>query len=233
MNTATIAADQTASLSEVQSIVHDLRNPLAAIHGSAEMLVRSSLSQPQVHRIARNMYCASVRMRELLEECLDRSRSGIENSKSPIFAMWSPAPWTRIAVSAEFQSVRIVQDVPECLVIAMDRHRIHRVLVNLLVNALEAMPHGGTIHVSAVSERRSVLIRVRDTGPGIAPEIRDRLFQPFATAGKANGIGLGLAFSRQAVIDHGGEMWAESPRRGACFVIRLPRTIAKRRAASR
>ena len=98
--------------------------------------------------------------------------------------------------------------------IAIDRHRIHRVLVNLLANALEAMPHGGTIHVSAVSARSSVLIRVRDTGPGIPPEIRDRLFQPFATAGKANGIGLGLAFSRQAVIDHGGEIWASRPAAG-------------------
>jgi signal transduction histidine kinase len=114
----------------------------------------------------------------------------------------------------------------------MDRNRIHRVLVNLLVNALEVMPQGGTIHVSAVSQGRSVLIRVRDTGPGISPEIRDRLFQPFATAGKADGLGLGLAFSRQTAIDHGGEIWAESPRRGACLVIRLPRKIARPSAAS-
>ena len=107
---------------------------------------------------------------------------------------------------------------------------MHRVLVNLFVNALEVMPNGGTIHISAVSHRRSILIRVRDTGPGIAPEIRGRLFQPFATAGKATGIGLGLAFSRQAVIDHGGEMWVESSSRGTCFSIRLPRRIAQRRA---
>jgi signal transduction histidine kinase len=99
-----------------------------------------------------------------------------------------------IAVSAQYQSVTIVQVVPEDLAIALNRHRIHRVLVNLLVNALEAMPNGGTIHISAVSDRGSVLIEVRDTGPGIAPEIRDWLFQPFATAGKASGIGLGLAF---------------------------------------
>jgi signal transduction histidine kinase len=231
MNTATIVSDQTASLSEVQSFVHDLRNPLAAIHGSAEMLVRSSISQPLVHRLARNMYSASIRMSELLEQCLDRSRCRDRKFEVSDIRDVVTSAVDRIAVSAEFQSVRIVQDVPECLLIAMDRQRIHRVLVNLLVNALEVMPHGGTIHVSAVSERRSVLIQVRDTGPGIAPEIKERLFQPFATAGKANGLGLGLALSRQAVIDHGGEIWAESPRRGACFVICLPRTIAKRRAS--
>ena len=73
--------------------------------------------------------------------------------------------------------------------------------------------------------------RTRGDLAGAVPFLRGnkirllRLFQPFATAGKAAGIGLGLAFSRQAVIDHGGEMWVESSSRGACFSIRLPRTI--------
>ena len=178
------------------------------------------------------MYTASIRMSELLEQCLDQSRPDRKFEVSDLCDVVTSAV-NQIAVSAEFQSVRIVQDVPECLFITMDRQRIHRVLVNLLVNALEAMPHGGTVHISAVSERRSVMIRVRDTGPGIAAEIRDRLFQPYATAGKANGIGLGLAFSRQVAIDHGGEIWAESPQQGACFVMLLPRTTVKRRAASR
>uniref|UniRef100_Q022K8 histidine kinase n=1 Tax=Solibacter usitatus (strain Ellin6076) TaxID=234267 RepID=Q022K8_SOLUE len=222
-----------SSLTEVQSFLHDLRNPLSAIHGGAEILVRSNLSQPQVHRIARNMCCAAIRIRELLELCLDRSRCRTKKVEIADLRAVVAAAVDRIAVSAEFQAVQIVQAIPERLRIAMDLNRIHRALVNLLVNALEVMPQGGTIHVSAIPEGRSVLIRVRDTGPGIAPEIRDRLFQPFATAGKAGGLGLGLAFSRQAAIDHGGEIWAESPSRGACLVIRLPRTLAKPRAASR
>src|SRR5258708_9509720 len=98
----------------------------------------------------------------------------------------------------------------------LDRQRIHRVLMNLLVNALEAMPDGGTLHISAVSDRASVLIRVRDTGPGIAPEIRSRLFEPFATVGKANGLGMGLAFARQAVIDHVVRLGTQSSSHGAC-----------------
>jgi len=70
-------------------------------------------------------------------------------------------------------------------VITVDRQRIQRILVNLFVNALDAMPGGGTIRILAIPERHSVLIKVRDTGPGIDPEIRDRLFQPFVTAGQA------------------------------------------------
>lgn len=231
MSAGIIVSEQTGSLSGIASIVHDLRNPLATIHGGAEMLVGSRLSQSQIHRLARNMYCASVRMRELLEECLERSRSaekGVELSDIRELIM---SAVDKVAASAQVQSVHIVQIAPRGLIVALDRHRIHRVLVNLLVNALEAMPYGGIIHVSAVSQRRSIVIRIRDNGPGIAPEIRSRLFQPFATAGKAAGLGLGLAFSRQAVIDHGGQMWAEqSPRRGACFAFRLPRTIPQKSA---
>ena len=232
MNTCTIASDQTASVSEVELFAHDMRNPLAAIHVSAEMLVRSSLSRPQVHRLARNVYCASVRIRELLEQCLDHRRHAERSFEIADLRDVVAGAVDRIAVSAEFQSVRIVQHIAARLLVSMDKPRMRRVLVNLLVNALEVMPQGGTIKISAVSGRRSVLLRVHDTGPGISPEIRNRLFQPFATAGKTHGLGLGLAFSRQVAIDHGGEIWAESTRRGACFVIRLPRIIPRRRAAS-
>jgi signal transduction histidine kinase len=217
-----MASEETASLSAAVSIVHDLRNPLATIHGSAEMLVSSRLSQPQVQRIARNLYCASVRMRELLEEFFDRSRTG-EKENCGIRELVASAV-EKIALSAELQSVHIVHVVPDDLVLSLDRRLMRRVLVNLLVNALEVMPNGGTINVSASSDQRSVLIRVRDTGPGITPEIRPRLFEPFVTAGKANGLGLGLAFSQQVVNDHGGKIWVEPTRRGACFALRLPRT---------
>jgi signal transduction histidine kinase len=118
----------------------------------------------------------------------------------------------------------MIQNIPGHLVVTVDRQRIQRTLVNLFLNALDVMPEGGTIRISASLERQSVLIKVRDTGPGIAPEIRDRLFQPYVTAGKPGGLGLGLASSRQAVLDHGGQMWAESDSQGACFAFCLPST---------
>ena len=90
----------------------------------------------------------------------------------------------KISLLAESQAVEIVHQISPNLLVAVDPLRIQRVLVNLFVNALEAMPNGGTIRVSAVGERESVLIKVRDTGPGITPEIRERLFEPFATSGR-------------------------------------------------
>ncbi|MBZ5673346.1 MAG: HAMP domain-containing histidine kinase [Acidobacteriia bacterium] len=224
----TIAPERSGSIPAAiaVAIVHDLRNPLSAIHGCAEMLIDSRLSQPQVQRIAQNLHGASVRMLELLEEFLERCRGTEKVRESCDLRELVTDATDVIGHAAEVQSVRILRDIPAEIQIVVDRLRVRRVLVNLMVNALEAMLDGGTLHISAVSEPNAVLIEVRDTGPGIAPEIQSLLFQPFVTAGKAGGIGLGLATSRQAILDHGGTMWAESSERGACFVFRLPRTVA-------
>ena len=105
----------------------------------------------------------------------------------------------------------------------MARARMERVFSNLFENAIEAMPSGGTISVRSRIEGSSLLVDVQDTGPGIHPAVRERLFQPFVTAGKKNGLGLGLALSRQTLLDHGGDMWADSSAPGARFCLRLPR----------
>ena len=123
--------------------------------------------------------------------------------------------------AAEKQSVRILNDVPDGVEIPAERSRMERVFFNLIANAVEAMPHGGKVHISARKADNCMLIAVEDTGPGIPAGIRDRLFEPFVTAGKSQGLGLGLALSRETVLDHGGDMWTE-PAAGARFVIRLP-----------
>ena len=88
------------------------------------------------------------------------------------------------------------------------------------------MPEGGRLRISASAERSCVVVRVQDTGPGISPQIRPRLFQPFVTAGKKNGVGLGLAFSHQTILDHGGKLWADpETTEGACFLIQLPFSV--------
>jgi two-component system, NtrC family, sensor histidine kinase HydH len=228
MNEGTTTEERAASLLAITSIVHDLRNPLSSIHGSAEILLGSRLSEAQIHRIARNMYGASVRMKELLDEFLSRCCGAEQEMEFCNLRELVASAADRMALLAESQSVEIVQRVPGNLVLALDRQRIQRVLINLLANALDVMPNGGTVRVSAISLSHSVLIKVRDTGPGVAPGIRERLFEPFVTAGKEGGLGLGLALSRQAVIEHGGHIWAESCLHGACFAVRLPIIPEKR-----
>jgi signal transduction histidine kinase len=100
---------------------------------------------------------------------------------------------------------------------------MERAFANLVGNAIEAMPEGGEVRIGARVEGGDVIFEVADTGPGIAPEIRATLFQPFVSKGKKNGLGLGLALSRQTVLDHGGDLEVESePGRGARFRLRLP-----------
>jgi signal transduction histidine kinase len=128
-----------------------------------------------------------------------------------------------LAVAADTQGVAITLAIPPEIELPLDRSRMERAFVNLVGNSLEAMPGGGQVRISASFENGSALIQVEDTGPGIAPEIRANLFQPFVTAGKRNGLGLGLALTRQTVLEQGGDMWVESePGRGARFFLRLP-----------
>lgn len=110
-------SEQAAPLS-LASMVHDLRNPLATIHGSAEMLAGGRLSQLQVRRVARNMCCASVRMRELIEEFLDRSRVvSKEREPSDIRDLVASAV-DKISAAAEFQSVHVAMVVPGGVIVA-------------------------------------------------------------------------------------------------------------------
>ena len=203
------------------SIVHDLKNPLGTVSAAAEMLMELDLTTTEVRRPATNIHRAAGRMRELLSDLAgassrSKSRFQICNLRHVIDAV-SEA----VVPIAERRGVRILNEASVGLQIPLVRSRMESVFLNLITNALEAMPHGGEIRIGASQRDNSVLIEVEDTGPGIPWSIQDRLFEPFVTAGKDDGLGLGLALSRQTVLGHGGDMWIE-PAAGAHFTIRLP-----------
>ncbi len=205
------------------SIVHDLRNPLAAIYGGAEMLVDADLPPANVKRLAGNIYRASRRIQELLQDLLNVSRGKQNSVEVCRLREVAAAACESLAATAEQQGVELALDVPAELEVALERSRVERLFVNLIANALEAIDGGGLVRITAELVAGAAVVHVEDTGPGIAPEIRAQLFQPFVSAGKRNGLGLGLALSRQTVLDHGGDMWVESePGRGARFSFRLP-----------
>jgi signal transduction histidine kinase len=217
-----IQKEQIATIGRLStSIVHDLRNPLAAIYGGAEMLVDSDLPPPQVKRLAQNIYRASRRIQELLQDLVNVSRGKDKAVEVCRLRDVIGAAWEVLARSAETQSVKVILDVPEDIELPLERSRMERVFVNLFSNALDAMPEGGRIEVAARRDDTVVMVEVGDTGPGISSEVRASLFQPFRS-GKRNGLGLGLALSRQTVLDHGGDMWADANGSGgARFRLRL------------
>ena len=205
------------------SIVHDLRNPLAAIYGGAEMLVDDELSREQVRRLANNIYRSSRRVQQLLQELSDVTRGRRQSAEPCWLHEVIGAAYNSLASTAQSNNVSVRIDVAENISISLERSPMERVFENLIGNAIEAMPDGGSIQISAERDDSVVVVTVEDTGPGIPAVIAPQLFHPFVTAGKKAGLGLGLAFSRQTVVDHGGDLWVDSRQnQGARFVLRLP-----------
>ena len=128
-----------------------------------------------------------------------------------------------LAPAADAQKIAVDIDVPADIELPLDRSPMERVFENLISNAVEAMPEGGHLRLAAERQNGAVLVSVEDTGSGIPEAVAPRLFQPFVTSGKRNGMGLGLALSRQTVLDHGGDLWVDkNARLGARFMMRLP-----------
>jgi two-component system sensor kinase FixL len=119
-------------------------------------------------------------------------------------------------------SLRFARDLG---LVIVDKIQVQQVALNLIRNALDAMEGGErrdlTISVAA-GEERMVVISVTDSGPGIAPEVQDRLFQPFVST-KSNGMGVGLSICRTIIEAHGGRIWGQdNPQGGATFAFTLP-----------
>src|SRR5258708_22367041 len=184
-------------------------------------MVDTALPRAQNRRLAENIYRAPRRILDMLQELLDASKGKKgERESCRILDL------VQAAVSAqESASPHVYFDVhvDEELEANVERTRMERVFVNLLANAAEVMPNGGTVARHAGRDNRAMHISVADQGPGIAKEIKDQLFQPFTSFGKRNGLGLGLALSRQTEVEHGGEIWATAAKpKGAIFHIKLP-----------
>ena len=206
------------------SIVHDLRNPLAAIYGGAEMLVDADLPPAQVKRLAGNhlsRVAAHAGTAAGSAQCLARQgqrAGGVPPARSGVGCVRT------LAVAAGPAGVTMALEIPaEIEVPAGAQPYGARILQPDRQRAGGDAGRRRGSHLGGDAGWRSLVVHVADTGPGIAPEIRAQLFQPFVSAGKRNGLGLGLALARQTVLDHGGDMWVESaPGRGARFSFRLP-----------
>ena len=141
-----------------------------------------------------------------MQELLDVSAPKISRLK--------PASWLRLWLShgtnlhelPNFSPFRYVE-ISEDIEVVVSRDRLERVFVNLISNAIDAMAEGGSVQITGDLKSDSVMVLVEDTGSGISEEAWPNLFRPFASFGKKNGLGLGLALSRQSVLDSGGDLW--------------------------
>lgn len=205
------------------NLAHEIRNPLAAIDGAVDLLRSGGVADSDRDEFLGIIQKEAKRLARLLTEMLDYARP-----KKPEFSTAQLTDLTASVASllspmAQKSNVRIViesaRQVPPTW---CDPAQIRQVLVNLVLNAIQAMPGGGQITISVYSEGKEVVVDVRDEGPGIPTGDLDVLFSPFYTT-KKDGTGLGLAVAQRIMHEHGGQLRVGSNIPvGAAFSISIP-----------
>ena len=207
----------------VAHIAHEIKNPLLIIGGFARQLLRV----PQFDEAARHKLSTIAEEVSHLEEMVAEMRDFVRRppaQKQPgnIGAAVAEA-LNLFQDSFRERNIRVRQVAETGLpLVAFDPKQIHQVLINLLRNAQEAMPHGGELTIATRVRGANVEIGISDTGQGMPPEVVSSIFQPYFTT-KETGTGLGLAICQSIMQEHGGSILADStPGQGTTFTIQLP-----------
>jgi len=221
--------DRLASLGMMSAgIAHELNTPLAVIKGCVDELASSAGRGLPPERIALMRRVVS-RLEGLSESLLDFARARPPKTDAVALREVVDEAWTLVSIDRGAARVEFRNAVPAGAVVSGDADRLTQVFVNLLRNAVDAIDGEGHIDASAeatVRDRRHWLsVTVADSGPGIAPALFPRLFEPFAsTRLDAHGTGLGLAVAEGIVREHGGLLLARNAESGgAVFEVMLPR----------
>lgn len=220
-----------AALGEaVAKINHDLRNMLTSAQIASERL--AMLGDPRVSQALPRLERALDRAITLASDVLDYGKTQEPTPQTRPTPLRSAVEAAAEDAGLSDQRVRLSTDIGEGEQVQADPEQLHRILVNLLRNATEAIQASGTPRPGRVTvglERRdgAALIRIADNGPGVPEKAMARLFQPFAGSGRAGGAGLGLAISRELAQGHGGDLsLAESGPAGTAFELKLPDVAA-------
>jgi signal transduction histidine kinase len=209
-------------------IAHDLRQPLTAILANAEFLTEANISDMERDSFFQEIRSSVDRMNELVSSLMECSRGrdtlqpGVRNIVDTLARVIRMT-----GVKREFRHIRIAHHHEGLEVGWFDSSRLERAIANLVINACEAVsPDFGQVVIRTTGNRACLQMSVWDNGPGVPPAIRDSVFQPFVSCGKATGSGLGLAIAKKIVEDHGGKIYLDGRREnGTSFTISLPFAI--------
>jgi signal transduction histidine kinase len=204
-------------------MAHEIRNPLGAISGAIEILEGAIPESDDRHEFVGILKREIARLNRLVGRQLDLARTEPERVTDCDLGMIAREVTELARARTEAQKVtlrlRVDSEVPA---VRADPSRLRQAVLNLVVNAIQAMPQGGDLDVSVRAGPEDVRLVVEDRGPGIPVEAEGRLFEPFFTT-KSQGTGLGLAIAWQIAHGHGGELSGENRLAGgARFTLRLP-----------
>lgn len=220
--------NRLAALGEMAAgMAHEIRNPLGGIQLYASMLARDLADREESLGLVKKISCGVKRLEALVMQVLQFAREvRVVAAPMDLAAVIDQA--VELATSAMCENqVRCAVNGPHPLHVTADPHLIGQTILNLLLNAVEAIgPGGGNVSISfspppTESNARQFHVALRDSGPGISPQVLDRIFNPFFTT-KAQGTGLGLAIVHRVIEAHDGSILVTNPEGGgARFEIRV------------
>lgn len=214
--------EELARLGEMGAVMaHEILNPLAGIKGFAQ-LVETSTNIDQAHRHAEKIVTQSLRMEALVNDLLAFARDDQGERQTTDLTTVIQECIVLVRMECDTRNVNIDVDTPTPLKVNVVTDRIVQMLLNLMKNAIQAMPDGGVLAIGVRQKGGFVHISVKDNGIGITPDHLQRIFEPFWTS-KSQGTGLGLALCRKVAEEHGGDLTVESaPGAGTEFTVTLP-----------
>ncbi len=219
-------AERLASIGRLAAnIAHEIRNPLAGISGSVEVLKRLSSADPETHSLVDIAVREVDRVNALISNLLDYARPRTEERGRLDLGEMVTEIARIFEQERRTKEVRLQLHAQDGVWVEAASGQMQQVLWNLLRNAVDAMPEGGTIYVATAQKNAQpaeAILMVRDTGVGIARDDLDHIFEPFFSR-KTGGTGLGLATTARIVEDHKGTIDVLSqPGKGTTFTVRLP-----------
>jgi two-component system, NtrC family, nitrogen regulation sensor histidine kinase NtrY len=237
-----LQAERVAAWRELaRRLAHELKNPLFPLQLTVENLVRARQQSPEqfeevFRESSRTLLAEISNLKEIVGRFSEFSKmpqprlqrvqvNEVVHGVAQLFQVQLDAPGhARIGCELELD--------PHLEPLAADQELLHRAISNLVLNAMDAMPQGGTLTLRTRTDSGKVLIEVADTGAGMTPEECERIFTPYYTS-KQHGSGLGLAIVQSVVTDHGGRIRVHSePARGTTFVVELPRNLDSAHSAN-
>ncbi len=203
------------------TLAHEIRNPVASVAGALDLI--SECEDPEERKeIVRMARERLDDMRMLLDDTLRMARPLDQEVESIEMQVLVQSAVAAVAPSPEFAGIQVEVDAPEEPLRALGHvGPLQQALVNLLMNAAQAQRGEGRVRISVAIDGRSAALGIRDDGPGVPPDAREKIFQPFYTT-KSHGTGLGLAFVRRVVEAAGGSIYVEPGEGGASIRLHLP-----------
>ncbi len=192
------------------AIIHDIKNPMNTIRVYAQVMKKKSENEEAI-KLADEMIRQVDRLVNMAQEILDFSRGvSATNIQEVELGEVMDAILSFIEKDLTKRNIQLVKDLKYTGKFKMDSDKMTRVFYNIASNAADAMPNGGSLTVSTKQTNSELRIAFKDTGTGMPPEVKARIFEPFVTYGKKHGTGLGMAIVKKVVDDHKGKIEIES-----------------------